>query len=98
MKNGNLAPSSAPCSQGGLGRDAGTSEGTCRSLVLVLALERGSRALPPTSQNQGPKGSAQGAAALGVDPKVKEAQERKRVPHQSQAGDTDAKTGLWLQI
>lgn len=91
-------PFPKPCSQGGLERDRGTSEGTCRPLVLVLALERGSRALPPTPQNQGPKGSAQCAVALGVDPKVKEAQETNRVPHQSRAGDTDGKTGLWLQI
>lgn len=44
-----------------------------------------------TPKNQGPKGSAQGTVAMGADSKVKEAQERNRVSHQSQAGDKNGK-------
>ena len=39
--------------------------------------------MPPMSQSQGPQGSAQGSVAVGVDPTVKEAQERNRASHQS---------------
>lgn len=55
-----------------MGRERGTSEGTCRSLVLVLALEEAPGPCVPHPRTSAvPKGSA-----LGMDPKVKEAQER----------------------
>lgn len=73
--------------------ERGASEGTCRAPVLVLALEE---ALGPCLLH--PRTGVPRAVALGRDPKVKEAQERNRVPHQSRAGDTDGKTGLWRQI
>lgn len=44
-----------------------------------------------TPKNWGPKGSAQGTVAMGMDSKVKEAQEGNRVSYQSQAGDKDGK-------
>lgn len=68
-------------SQGG--HEGETSEWTYKWLALVLALERGSRATTPTSQNQAPKGNAQGAVAMELNPKVKQAQERNGVFHRS---------------
>lgn len=52
-------------SQGG--HEGETSEWTYK----WLALERGSRATTPTSQDQAPKGNAQGAVAMELNPKVK---------------------------
>lgn len=63
MKNGNPAPVSSLYCQGGEVGEA--SEWAYRSLVLALALERGSRATTPWSQDQDPGGRAQGAAARG---------------------------------
>lgn len=57
------------CSQGG--HEGETSEWTYKWLALVLALERGPRATSPTSQNQAPKGNAQGAVAMKLNPNVK---------------------------
>lgn len=52
-------------SQGG--HEGETSEWTYKWLALV----RGSRATTPTSQNQAPKGNAQGAVAMKLNAKVK---------------------------
>lgn len=52
-------------SQGG--HEGEISEWTYKWLALV----RGSRATTPTSQNQAPKGNAQGAVAMKLNPKVK---------------------------
>ena len=51
------------CSQGG--EEGEASEWAYGSLVLVLALERGSRATTPQSKDQDPMGRAQGTAAMG---------------------------------
>lgn len=60
-------------SQGG--HEGETSEWTYKLLALELALERGSRATTPRSQNQAPQGNAQGAVAMELNPEVKEAQD-----------------------
>lgn len=53
MKNGNPAHVSSLCSQGGEAGEA--SEQAYRSPVLVLALERGSRAMMPRPRTMTPR-------------------------------------------
>lgn len=87
-------------SQGGA--EGETSEWTCRSLALVLALGRGSRTMTPTSQTPGSQGSAQGAVAMGMDPRSPGGARKKQFLMKAeqgiQTGRYRGNTCLWLKI